>query len=86
MDADLGGVKLVEDLRKLSQLKDLGLVNLPRDTGRALCTSTKNMNSLTNLYVSWINEDEVVDLQPISSPPKCLQKLSRKGCLAKLPD
>ena len=82
MDTNLGGVKLVEDLRKLSQLKDLGLVNLTR----ALCTSIENMNSLTDLYVSLINEDEVVDLQPISSPPKCLRKLSMKGCLAKLPD
>ena len=50
MDTNLGGVKLVEDLRKLSQLKDLGLVNLTRDTGRALCTSIENMNSLTDLY------------------------------------
>ena len=50
MDTNLGGVKLVEDLRKLSQLKDLGLVNLTRDTGRALCTFIENMNSLTDLY------------------------------------
>ena len=50
MDTNLGRVKLVEDLRKLSQLKDLGLVNLTRDTGRALCTSIENMNSLTDLY------------------------------------
>ena len=86
VDANLEGVKLVEDLRKFSPLKDLGLVNLTKETGRALCTSIENMNSLTDLYVSLINEDEVVDLQPISSPPKCLRKLSMKGCLAKLPD
>ncbi|XP_065638421.1 disease resistance protein RPM1-like [Quercus suber] len=86
VDANLGGVKLVEDLGKLSQLKDLGLVNLTRETGRALCTSIENMNSLTDLYVSLINEDKVVDLQPISSPPKCLRKLSMKGRLAKLPE
>ena len=38
------------------------------------------------LFRSSINEDEVIDLQPISSPPKCLQFLRIEGRLAKLPD
>ena len=86
VDANYGGVKLIEELGKLSQLTDLALVNLTRETGRALCVSIENMNCLKDLFVSSINEDEVIDLQPISSPPKCLQFLRIEGRLAKLPD
>ena len=35
VDANHGGVKLIENLGNLSQLRYLGLVNLSRDTGRA---------------------------------------------------
>ncbi|KAF3967636.1 hypothetical protein CMV_008373 [Castanea mollissima] len=86
VDANYGGVKLIEELGKLSQLTNLVLVNLTRETGRALCVSIENMNCLKDLVVSSINEDEVIDLQPISSPPKCLQFLRIEGRLAKLPD
>ncbi|XP_065631284.1 disease resistance protein RPM1-like [Quercus suber] len=86
VDANYGGVKLIEELGRLSQLEYLALVNLTRETGRALCVSIENMNCLKDLFVSSINEDEVIDLQPISSPPKCLQSLRIEGRLAKLPD
>ncbi|KAL4618482.1 hypothetical protein ACB092_06G013800 [Castanea dentata] len=86
VDAYYGGVKLIEELGKLSQWTNLALVNLTRETGRALCVSIENMNCLKDLFVSSINEDEVIDLQPISSPPKCLQYLCIGGRLAKLPD
>ncbi|KAM3743876.1 hypothetical protein ACB098_06G008700 [Castanea mollissima] len=86
VDANYGGVKLIEELGKLSQLTNLALVNLTRETGRALCVSIENMNCLKDLFVSSINEDEVIDLQPISSPPKCLQYLCIRGRLAELPD
>uniref|UniRef100_A0A7N2M818 NB-ARC domain-containing protein n=1 Tax=Quercus lobata TaxID=97700 RepID=A0A7N2M818_QUELO len=86
VDANYGGVKLIEELGKLSQLTDLALVNLTRETGRALCVSIENMKCLKDLFVSSIDEDEVIDLQPISSPPKCLQFLRIEGRLAKLPD
>uniref|UniRef100_A0A7N2M7U4 Uncharacterized protein n=2 Tax=Quercus lobata TaxID=97700 RepID=A0A7N2M7U4_QUELO len=86
VDANYGGVKLIEELGKLSQLTNLALVNLTKETGRALCVSIENMNCLKDLFVSSINEDEVIDLQPISSPPKCLQFLRISGRLAKLPD
>ena len=37
----------------------------------------ENMNCLKDLYVSLMNKDEIIDLQPISSPPKCLEHLKR---------
>ncbi|KAL4618472.1 hypothetical protein ACB092_06G013100 [Castanea dentata] len=76
VDANYGGVKLIEELGKLSKL----------ETGRALCVSIENLNYLKYLFLSSINEDEVIDLQPISSPPKGLQDLRISGRLAKLPD
>ena len=86
VDANCGGVKLIKELGKLSQLTNLALVNLTRETGSALCDSIQNMNCLKDLFVSSINEDEIIDLQPISSPPQCLQFLNIRGHLAKLPD
>nr|XP_023874665.1 disease resistance protein RPM1-like [Quercus suber] len=86
VDTNYGGVNLIEELGKLSQLESLSLVNLTRETGRALCVSIGNMICLKYLFVSSINEDEIIDLQPISSPPKCLQFLRIEGRLAKLPD
>ena len=76
VDANCGGVKLIKELGKLSQLTNLALVNLTRETGSALCDSIQNMNCLKDLFVSSINEGEIIDLEPISSPPQCLQFLS----------
>ena len=79
VDANHVGVKLIEKLGKMSQLRYLGLVNLSRETGRAICASMENMSCLKDLYVSLMNKDEIIDLQPISSPPKCLGHLCING-------
>lgn len=44
------------------------------------------MNHLKSLDLTSISEDEIIDLQFISSPPQCLQRLYIKGHLDKLPD
>ncbi|XP_059436414.1 disease resistance protein RPM1-like [Corylus avellana] len=80
------GVVLFEELNKLSQLRTLGISNMTAEFGRALCTSIQNMVHLRYLLVFSINEDEIIDLQSISSPPPFLEHISLWGRLKKLPN
>jgi disease resistance protein RPM1 len=86
IEANHHGVVLFEELNKLSQLKMLAISNMTAKFGRALCTSIQNMVHLRFLIVFSINEDEIIDLQSISSPPPFLEHLSLKGRLEKLPN
>ncbi|KAL0000446.1 hypothetical protein SO802_014227 [Lithocarpus litseifolius] len=81
-----GGVDLTKELGKLRQLRKLGVKNLSKETVTALCASVENMNHLRSLDVTLISEDEIVDLEFISSPPQFLQSLQIKGRLEKLPE
>ncbi|XP_021803484.1 disease resistance protein RPM1-like, partial [Prunus avium] len=85
VEANHGGINLIKSLGKLRQLRKLGLKNLKREDGRALCASVENMNHLESLEVSTISEDEVLDLQSISTPPQFIRLLYLKGHLEKLP-
>ena len=81
-----GGVDLIEELGKLRQLRKLGIKNVSKETMKALCASIEKMNHLQSLDIALIREDEIIDLQSLSSPPQCLQRLYITGRLEKLPD
>uniref|UniRef100_A0A7N2LC51 Uncharacterized protein n=1 Tax=Quercus lobata TaxID=97700 RepID=A0A7N2LC51_QUELO len=81
-----GGVDLIEELGKLRQLRRLGIKNVSKETMMVLCASIEKLNHLESLYIASIREDEIIDLQSISSPPQCLQRLCIIGCLEKLLD
>jgi disease resistance protein RPM1 len=80
------GVGLFEELRKLCQLRTLGITNMTAKRGRALCISIQNMVHLKILVVGSISEDEILDLQSISSPPPFLECIYLRGRLEKLPN
>jgi len=86
IEANHHGVGLFEELGKLSQLRTLGISNMTAERGRALCTSIQNMVHLKILVVGSTNEDEIIDLQSISSPPQFLEHISLWGQLKKLPN
>jgi len=86
IDANHLRVDLFEELGKLSQLRMLGISNITAKSGRALCTSIQNMVHLKNLFVGSTTEDEIIDLQSISSPPQFLEHISLWGRLKKLPN
>ncbi|XP_057451327.1 disease resistance protein RPM1-like [Lotus japonicus] len=85
VEADHGGLNLITELRKLKQLRKLGLKNVRTEFGNALCDSMQDMSCLESLSVSAITEDETIDLQRISSLHH-LRKLHFFGRLDKLPD
>ncbi|KAK4575570.1 hypothetical protein RGQ29_026504 [Quercus rubra] len=79
------GVDFVKELGQLSQLRKLGVKNLSKETMSSLCISIERMSHLQSLDITSISEDEIIDLQTISSPPQCLQRIYLKACLEKLP-
>ncbi|CAN6709720.1 unnamed protein product [Malus baccata var. baccata] len=85
VETNHGGINLIKALKKLRQLRKLGLKNLKREYGQALCASIEKMNHLESLEVSTISEDEVLDLQSISTAPESIRFLYLKGPLEKLP-
>ncbi|CAN6705583.1 unnamed protein product [Malus baccata var. baccata] len=85
VEANHGGMKLIKELGKLRQLRKLGLKKLKREDGRALCAAIEKMNHLESLDLSAISEDEVLDLESISTPPEFILKLVLQGRLEQLP-
>ncbi|XP_057512833.1 disease resistance protein RPM1-like [Actinidia eriantha] len=79
------GPSSFEELRKLRQLRKLGIKKLKSEDGRALCTVIEKMNHLESLDVYSITNDEILDLQHIAFPPQFLRRLYLKGRLEKLP-
>ncbi|XP_062162299.1 disease resistance protein RPM1-like [Alnus glutinosa] len=86
IEANHHGGGLFEELEKLSQLRILGISRMTAERGRALCTSIQNLVHLKTLIVSSISEDEIIDLQSISSPPPFLECIYLRGRLKKLPN
>ncbi|XP_068315222.1 disease resistance protein RPM1-like [Pyrus communis] len=74
-----------KELGKLRQLRKLSLTNLKSEDGRAVCASIEKMNHLESLLLTAINEDEVLDLESISTPPQFIRSLGLIGRLEQLP-
>ncbi|CAL5428480.1 unnamed protein product [Camellia sinensis] len=77
---------LIKELENLRQLRKLGITKLRRKHGRALCTAIKKMKYLKRLSVRASSDDEILDVQYISSPPQYLQYFELVGRLEKFPD
>lgn len=86
VDAYGSGIGVIKELEKLRKLRFLGISKLSAETGKALCSSIEKMNHLDLLYVQSISEDEILDVQHISSPPPFLTQLFLMGKLQKFPD
>ncbi|XP_015872748.4 disease resistance protein RPM1-like [Ziziphus jujuba] len=86
LDANASGVDRIKELRKLTQLRRLGIEKLKSEDGKILCWSIEEMKHLESLDVRAISEDNIIDLESISSPPQFLQRLYLYGRLNKLPE
>ncbi|KAE8009783.1 hypothetical protein FH972_006199 [Carpinus fangiana] len=85
VEADHGGNELMKELGSLKQLRRLGIVNFRRENGVALCSSIENLTNLRALSITSTEENEIIDVGNLSSPPPFLQLLYLTGRLEKLP-
>ncbi|KAF8028255.1 hypothetical protein BT93_E0997 [Corymbia citriodora subsp. variegata] len=76
---------LMRELGKLTQLIRLGVVKLRKEDARELCSSIEKLTKLQAISVSSYDENEIIDLQPLSSPPPFLQRIYLIGRLEALP-
>ncbi|KAJ1428303.1 Virus X resistance protein-like, coiled-coil domain [Sesbania bispinosa] len=86
VEVDRGELELIQELKELRQLRRLGLRRVRREHGYALCASIQAMKHLESLNITAIAEDEIIDLNLISSPPHQLMRLHLKARLLKLPE
>ncbi|KAG2721140.1 hypothetical protein I3843_02G054500 [Carya illinoinensis] len=85
IEADEGGDTLMLELGKLYQLRRLGIVKLRKEDGKSLCSSLTKLTNLRALSLTSIEEEEILDLQHLSSPPPLIQRVYLRGRLEALP-
>ncbi|OMO87436.1 Disease resistance protein [Corchorus olitorius] len=77
----------INELGRLKRLRKLGITNLKSQGGNnTLCNAIEQMSHLESLHIITENEDELIQLQSMSSPPLLLYCLRLQGRLEKLPD
>ncbi|XP_039169273.1 disease resistance protein RPM1 [Eucalyptus grandis] len=77
---------LMRELGKLTQLSRLGILKLRKEDGRALCSSIEKLTNLCALSVASVEDDEILDLQHLTSPPQLLQRIYLRGRLKMIPN
>ena len=83
---EANNTSLIEELGGLGQLRKLEISKMKRENGMALCTALEKMSHLQSLRIRTTSEEEVLELQSMSSPPPLLQALSLPGWLEKFPE
>ncbi|XP_075668902.1 disease resistance protein RPM1-like [Castanea sativa] len=76
----------IAELGKLRLLRKLEITKLKRENGKTLCIALKKMSDLRSLRICATSEEEILELQLMSSPPPFLQCLILVGRLEKLPE
>ncbi|XP_057431307.1 disease resistance protein RPM1-like [Lotus japonicus] len=84
VEADHGGIELIKELERLTELRMLGLTNVKGEYTSALCSSINNKQHLEKLYITAVNGKEVIDLHHHVSAPR-LRKLRLTGRLNNFP-
>ncbi|EXC26229.1 Disease resistance protein RPM1 [Morus notabilis] len=85
IEVNQGSGNMVKELGNLNQLRRLGIVKLRREDGKVLCSSIGKMTNLRALSIASFEENEIIDLQHLSTPPVLLQRLYMRGRLEMLP-
>jgi len=85
LEANRGGIDLIQELKMLTQLRKLGIRCMREEYGYALCAAIQEMKHLESLNITAIVKEEILGLDFISAPPDLIV-LNLKGRLTKLPD
>ncbi|CAJ2638711.1 unnamed protein product [Trifolium pratense] len=85
LEADHGEIDHMQELKKLKQVKKLGIRCVQSAQGNALCAAIGEMNFLESLNITAKAEDEILDLDFVSAP-RYLRVINIKARLARFPD
>ncbi|XP_017423496.1 uncharacterized protein LOC108332694 [Vigna angularis] len=85
LEADHGGLELMQELKMLKQLRKLGIRRVKTEYADALSSAIGEMNHLESLNVSAKDQDEIIDLKFLSTPTSLLV-LNLKARVTKFPD
>ncbi|KAK4788800.1 hypothetical protein SAY86_020119 [Trapa natans] len=84
VDDDQGNV-IMNEVGKLIHLSRLGILKLRKEHGRDLCCAISKLTNLQALSVNAVEDDEIIDLHHLISPPQFLQRIYLRGRLQTLP-
>ncbi|XP_022897995.1 disease resistance protein RPM1-like [Olea europaea var. sylvestris] len=76
---------IIEEIGNIKELRRLFIFKLGREHGMMVCSSIEKLPNLQSLALFPKTENEILDLDHISSPPASLQELSVSGRLEKFP-
>ncbi|KAL3825335.1 hypothetical protein ACJIZ3_021364 [Penstemon smallii] len=86
---EVGGIKIVREIGKLTQLRQLSITNIKREDGNELCSSISKLINIRVLYISSSSEEELMDLdyslQSPNSTLPFLDMLFLNGRIEKVP-
>ncbi|KAA8535506.1 hypothetical protein F0562_030509 [Nyssa sinensis] len=77
--------KMIHGLGNLTQLRKLGIIDLPKEVGANLCHSIEKLQNLRSLNITSLGNEEFLDLMAIRNPPPLLRRLYLKGRLDRFP-
>ncbi|XP_028771543.1 disease resistance protein RPM1-like [Neltuma alba] len=78
---------IIKELKKLKpQLKKLGITKIRSEHGKELCGLIDALSNLTSLWIGAVDEDEFLELDLVTNPPKNLKRLYLECRLRKLPE
>ncbi|XP_010058431.2 disease resistance protein RPM1 [Eucalyptus grandis] len=82
---DANSCSVMRELGMLTQLDRLAILKLKKEDGRDLCLSISKLTRLQSISIASVDEDEIIDLQHLSSPPPFLERMYLQGRLGALP-
>ncbi|KAF7849751.1 hypothetical protein BT93_L0328 [Corymbia citriodora subsp. variegata] len=82
---DESSSSVIRELGRLAQLDRLAILKFRKEDGRDLCLSISKLTRLQAISVASVDDDEIIDLQHLSSPPPFLQRIYLRGRLGALP-
>ncbi|KAF4354900.1 hypothetical protein F8388_013849 [Cannabis sativa] len=79
IEVNVVGFNIFEELKKLTEMRSLGITMLRSEDNKEFCDCVQKMSHLESLSISSITENEIIDLESISSPPQYLQLIEEEA-------